>query len=243
MTILTFCNSGHLRLRFTAAAAVIGLCALSACASAAQADKAAQTAPVIAPVVAPDAEVITAKTDKTKGSDGHALDTHAAAPSASEIDDGEPRPYDETRDAQSDVDATLFAAQTAKKNAIIVMGANWCHDSRALAGHFMTPRFQNLFAQSYEYVYVDMGIRNRNLDIASQFGVKKVEGTPTVIITDMNGKVLNGQTAKTWRDAASRTEDEIYEEFLSYAVKDGADKKPSADVGTQDMAKPEPKTE
>ena len=148
----------------------------------------------------------------------------AAAPSlaptaADVVDDGEPRPYDKARDAHKDVDATLFAAQTGEKNAIIVMGANWCHDSRALAGHFMTPRFQRLFARNYEHVYVDMGIRNRNLDIAALFGVKKVEGTPTVIITDSKGKVLNGDTAKTWRNAASRTEDEIYNEFLSFAPK------------------------
>ena len=81
----------------------------------------------------------------------------------------------------------------------------------------MTSRFERLFASNYEYVYVDMGVRNRNLDIAALFGVKKVEGTPTVIITDKNGKVLNGDTAKTWRDAASRSEDDIYEEFLSFA--------------------------
>lgn len=142
----------------------------------------------------------------------------AVAPTAEEVaDDGEPRPYDAARDAHADVDATMFAAQVAEKNAIIVMGANWCHDSRALAGHFMTPRFERLFASNYEFVYVDMGIRNRNLDIAALFGVKEVEGTPTVIITDKNGKVLNGDTAKTWRDAASRSEDDIYDEFLSFA--------------------------
>jgi len=151
----------------------------------------AKTAAQAAPVIAPKAEDV--------------------------VDDGEPRPYDATRDAHKDVDTTLFAAQVAEKNAIIVMGANWCHDSRALAGHFMTPRFERLFASNYEYVYVDMGVRNRNLDIAALFGVKKVEGTPTVIITDKNGKVLNGDTAKTWRDAASRSEDDIYEEFLSFA--------------------------
>ncbi len=38
----------------------------------------------------------------------------------------------------------------------------------------MTDKFQTLFANSYEYVYVDMGIRNRNLDIAAQFGVNVV---------------------------------------------------------------------
>jgi thiol-disulfide isomerase/thioredoxin len=141
----------------------------------------------------------------------------AEAPSAENLDDGEPRPYDKTRNARADVDETLFVAKHTGKNAIIVMGANWCHDSRDLAAHFMTPRFETLLATSFEYVYVDMGIRNRNLDIAADFGIDEVEGTPTIIITDSQGEVLNLDTAKTWRNAASRTDDEIYEEFLSYA--------------------------
>lgn len=144
----------------------------------------------------------------------------ADAPSAEQIaeeeDDGEPRPYDAARDARADVDAALFAARQSGKNAIIVMGANWCHDSRALAAHFMTPRFETLLAENFEYVYVDMGIRTRNLDIAADFGIDKVEGTPTIVITDTNGTVLNGDTAKTWRNAANRTEDEIYNEFASF---------------------------
>ena len=147
----------------------------------------------------------------------------SAAPTLEDIDedhhedDGEPRPYDKTRDARADVDDTLYAAKTAGKNAIIVMGANWCHDSRGLAAHFMTPRFETMLSENFEYVYVDMGIRNRNLDIAADFGIDKVEGTPTIIIVDSEGEVLNLDTAKTWRNAASRTEDEIYEEFLSFA--------------------------
>lgn len=133
--------------------------------------------------------------------------------------DGEPRPYDKTRDARADVDATLFAAKSAGKNAIIVMGANWCHDSRDLAAHFMTPRFETLLAESFEYVYVDVGVRDRNLDIAADFGIDKVEGTPTIVIVNPKGEVLNLETAKTWRNAASRSDDDIYSEFASFAPK------------------------
>ena len=128
----------------------------------------------------------------------------------------EPQPYDKTRDARADVDETLFAAKSADKHAIIVMGANWCHDSRALAGHFLTPRFQTLFEGHYEVVYVDMGIKDRNLDIAADFGIDKVEGTPTVIVVNAGGDVINLDTAKTWRNAADREEDAIYNEFASF---------------------------
>ena len=144
------------------------------------------------------------------------------APSVADLDhaedDGEPRPFDEASDAYSDVDAALSAANTAGKNAIIIMGANWCHDSCALAAHFLTPRFETMLSENFEYVYVDTGIKNRNLDIAAEFGIDKLEGTPTIVFVDpRNEMVLNLDTAKTWRNAADRNVDDIYEEFLSFA--------------------------
>ena len=62
-----------------------------------------------------------------------------------------------------------------------------------------------------------MGIKNRNLDIPASYGIDKVEGTPTIVILGPTGDVINLETAKTWRDAASRTEDAIFDEFEAYA--------------------------
>jgi thiol-disulfide isomerase/thioredoxin len=156
-----------------------------------------------------------------------AAPTLAAAPTVMDVAktgyEDEPQPYDETRDARKDVDDTLFMARMGKKNAIVVMGANWCHDSRGLAGQFLKPRFQTLFEKHYEVVYVDMGIRNRNLDIAADFGIDKVEGTPTVIVVNPEGEVINLATAKTWRNADSRSEDAIFNEFKILAEQ-GTDK-------------------
>jgi len=163
----------------------------------------------------------------TAAAETSAAPTLAAAPTVMDVAktgyEDEPQPYDETRDARKDVDDTLFMARMGKKNAIVVMGANWCHDSRGLAGQFLKPRFQTLFEKHYEVVYVDMGVRNRNLDIAAEFGIEKVEGTPTVIVVNPEGEVINLATAKTWRNADSRTEDAIFEEFEILAEQ-GTDK-------------------
>jgi len=131
--------------------------------------------------------------------------------------DNDPRPYEDTRLAQADVDATLFAARTAKKNALIIMGANWCHDSRALARHFETPKFQTLFSTEYETVFVDVGQKDRNLDIAQRFGLSEIVGTPTVFIISPKGKVLNLDSAVTWRNSASMEGDDIYRYFADFA--------------------------
>lgn len=131
--------------------------------------------------------------------------------------DNDPRPYNDTRNASADVDATLLAARKQKKNAMVVMGANWCHDSRALAANFETQRFQSLISTEYEMVYVDVGQKDRNIDIANRFGLETIEGTPTIFIIAPDGTVLNLDTAPTWRHAASMESDDIYRYFKDFA--------------------------
>jgi thiol-disulfide isomerase/thioredoxin len=128
----------------------------------------------------------------------------------------EASPFDPKANAKAEVDAALSRAKAADKMSLIVMGANWCHDSRALAGWFATPRFAAMLTTRYELVYVDVGYKDRNLDIARQFGIKSIKGTPTVLIVDGNGKLLNKKDAPTWRNAASRSEDAIFRAFAEF---------------------------
>jgi hypothetical protein len=129
----------------------------------------------------------------------------------------EVRAYDPTALASRDVDAALSRAALVNKRIIIVMGANWCHDSIGLAGWFATPRFAEMLSSKYEVVYVDVGVpqtgNGRNSDIAKRFKAKPVKGTPTVLILSPQGKLLNKKDAGSWRNAASRSEDDIYRYF------------------------------
>lgn len=125
--------------------------------------------------------------------------------------------YDSKRDAETEVQDVLRTAKKKDKLAVIVMGANWCHDSRALAGQFSEGRVAKLIDEKFELTYVDVGQKSRNLEIAKSFGLPGIVGTPTIIVTDSNGSVLNLDTAPTWRNAASRSESEIYEYFKSFS--------------------------
>lgn len=129
----------------------------------------------------------------------------------------EPTPYNPKANAANDIAQTLSAAKAENKKAILVFGANWCHDSRALAAHFEKPRFQTLIQDNYKLAYIDVGQKDRNIDLAQKFGVESIEGSPTVFITDTEGQVLNSETAPTWRNAASREDEAIWEYFLNYS--------------------------
>jgi hypothetical protein len=73
-----------------------------------------------------------------------------------------------------------------------------------------------MLSENYVVEYVDVGQKNRNQDIAESFGLDGTPGTPTVVVVETDGTVLNLDTAPTWRNAASRAEDDIYTEFESF---------------------------
>lgn len=125
-------------------------------------------------------------------------------------------PYDASSDARADVNAALVASKADGKMTIVAMGANWCHDSRGFSAQWDKARFKSLLDDHYRLLYVDVGKKDRNIDIAQDFGVDNIVGTPTVFIVSASGEVLNLDTAPTWRNADSRSEDEIYDYFNAY---------------------------
>ena len=137
----------------------------------------------------------------------------AAKAEPRETDHPETRSFDESANAAVQLEAALERAQLSDKRVIVVMGANWCHDSRGLAGWFTEPRFAAMLEPKYEILYVDVGQKDRNIDIAQRFGIKSIKGTPTVLVLSSEGALLNRKSAPKWRDAASREEDDIFAYF------------------------------
>lgn len=131
----------------------------------------------------------------------------------------EARSYAVSADAMADVDAALSRAGENDKRVLLVMGANWCHDSRALAGLLATERFEALVGERYELVFVNVGMPQsgdgHNLAVAQRFGVEDLPGTPGLLVLTAAGEPVNAATATSWRNAASREEGAIYEELLA----------------------------
>ena len=120
-------------------------------------------------------------------------------------------------DAMGDVDAALERAAANGKRVLLVMGANWCHDSRALAGWLESDGIAPLVEREYELVFVNVGMPQRgdghNLGIARRFGLDDLPGTPNLLVLSASGELVNADTATSWRDAASRSEEAIRAEL------------------------------
>jgi Thioredoxin-like len=129
--------------------------------------------------------------------------------------------FDPTDDAKSQLEFKLKGAKVMGRKLLVILGGNWCHDSAALANLIDSPRFAGMMTQNYEVLFVDVGVpqtrRGRNLDIAKRFGLGKVKGTPLVLVLSPDGKRLNSKKdATSWRNAASRAEDDIYRYFAEF---------------------------
>lgn len=116
--------------------------------------------------------------------------------------DPDGRRYEPSPNALADVQQALDRAEDGDRLVLVVLGANWCHDSRALAARLYHPPLAELIQQHYELVFVDAGFLDKGRDVTQQFGVATYYATPTVLIVDpSSGQLINDEDRHQWGDA------------------------------------------
>ena len=125
-------------------------------------------------------------------------------------------PYNETDEAETEINYLLDIIKNEQKHGLIVFGANWCHDSRSFAATLNSIRFEKLLKNNYKILYVDVGDKDKNINLIRKYGVQGEFGTPTVFVINSNGRVLNLNTAVSWRNAHSIDDDYKYEYLKSF---------------------------
>ena len=100
----------------------------------------------------------------------------------------------------------VSATDRAKENGqrlLVIMGASWCHDSRALALRLERAPLKQLIAEHYQVVFVNVGNFDKGKDIITGFGVPVYYATPTVLIIDPGtNAVINLEDRHQWGDAS-----------------------------------------
>lgn len=132
--------------------------------------------------------------------------------------DGE-KPFQPSENLTADVEAVLARAIAEDKLALIVMGANWCHDSMGLYTHFQDPELMATLEANYELVFIDVGYLEFGKEVIQRFGQPVIYGTPTVLIVDpKTEQLLNGKTMHRLRDSASMDIEEARAYFAATAT-------------------------
>ena len=79
--------------------------------------------------------------------------------------------YNPDANAMAQIDKALTRARKRGTKVMVVMGANWCHDSKSFAARMDKPEFQTLLADNYEIVYVNAGTAQFSTPTARDIGV------------------------------------------------------------------------
>jgi protein disulfide-isomerase len=128
-------------------------------------------------------------------------------------------PYDEKADAHQQITAVVAEASKAHKNVILVFGANWCPDCRALEAQMHKEELAALIATNYEVVKIDVGRFNKNQDVGEKYRVPLKRGIPALAVLDPGGKLLYAMDQGQFADARHMSYESIKEFFVKWEPK------------------------
>jgi thioredoxin 1 len=122
-------------------------------------------------------------------------------------------PYDESADAHKDVQAAFDAAAKAKRPVLVIFGANWCGDCRALDTALKAPANAELINKEFVVVKVDVGNFNRHLDIAERYGNAIKKGIPAAAVVSPQQTLLYTTKGGELANARKMSETGVYDFF------------------------------
>lgn len=94
-----------------------------------------------------------------------------------------PLPYDAAADGAAQVAAATARAKAHHKLLLVDLGGNWCPDCRVLAAVMTLPAVKAYVDAHYEVAMIDIGRRDRNLDVPARWHVD-LRGVPAVLVVD-----------------------------------------------------------
>jgi len=133
------------------------------------------------------------------------------------------RPYDPSADAKAQIQAALSEAAASQQPVLLIFGANWCEDCRALDKSLHAGRNAELMAREFKVVKIDVGNFDHNLDVANAYGNPIKKGIPAAVIVSPQNKVLYATRGGELADARRMSDEGVYD-FFRKAVADSGGK-------------------
>lgn len=129
-------------------------------------------------------------------------------------------PFEVSTDAMSLAEMTIAQAQEEGKLALIVLGGNWCHDSKSLAKRLQSQDLTPVIEEAYVMRLISVGFLDNPGadDIAAKYTTEGAYlATPTVLILDpKTGEMVNRDDHLRFRDSASLSDEEVKDYFVKF---------------------------
>jgi thiol:disulfide interchange protein len=108
--------------------------------------------------------------------------------------------YSAEADPKADIATALEQARQNHKRVILAFGGDWCGDCQVLEIYLHQSPNLEIFEKNFLLVHVDIGHKDKNLDLAEDYGVPINEGVPALAVLDAHGKVLYSQKTGEFGD-------------------------------------------
>jgi protein disulfide-isomerase len=128
------------------------------------------------------------------------------------------KPYNESADAKADIKHALIEAKVESLPVVLIFGANWCEECRALSATIKTGKNAAQIKKEFKVVKVDVGNFEHNLDIAKYYGNPIGGGIPGATILSPDNKIIYVTKPGELSTARSRGDEGIYN-FLKQVSK------------------------
>lgn len=126
--------------------------------------------------------------------------------------------YAPTTDPLNKVVRAQSEALKQNKLLLVVLGAQWCHDSTGLAKRFSSNEMQRILTPHYETVFIDVGMLEDRRNITERFNYPIYYATPTVMIVDpTSSALLNRASMDIWGKADSIPLAQYVDYFSAFA--------------------------
>ena len=127
-------------------------------------------------------------------------------------------PYDESADARADVQRAIDASVKSQRPVLVIFGANWCKDCRALDAALKAPANAELMGKEFVVVKVDVGNFDRHLDIAERYGNPIKKGIPAAVVLSPKQELLYATRGGELANAREMSETGVYDFFHQVAT-------------------------
>lgn len=122
--------------------------------------------------------------------------------------------YPDPAVAKDEIKAALTKAAKEHKRVILDFGGNWCGDCHALDRYFHEEPNATLLKENFVLVDVNIGMVDKNLDVAKAYDVPLSKGVPALAVLDENGKTLFSQKNGEF-ESMRKLESSALTEFLN----------------------------
>jgi thiol:disulfide interchange protein len=125
-------------------------------------------------------------------------------------------PYRSDADPRKDLAEASQRAARSGKLVMVTFGANWCPDCQVLHTSLYESPTREYAQQNFEFVNVDVGWFDRNLDLALELGVK-LDGIPVAVFL-APGREAVGNTNRGELEASREYSSKLILAFLREVV-------------------------